>query len=72
GDQNFTQWHPNHPDAVVLYSKSTHEQQINSLDLNEFARTFNDWVKTISTLHSKPQTEPEPIAENKSCEQPAT
>lgn len=67
GNQNYTQWHPNHPDATVLFSKSTSEQQINSLDLNEFTSTFSEWVKPIRALHVALQsaedvteTKPEP------------
>ncbi|MGL4734118.1 MAG: glycosyltransferase family 9 protein [Enterovibrio sp.] len=75
GNQNYTQWHPNHPDATVLFSKSTSEQQINSLDLNEFACTFSDWVKPIRALHVAPQaeaeTKPEPELKQNSESQAA-
>ncbi|MNG17979.1 hypothetical protein D3C84_1020040 [compost metagenome] len=44
GSENFDEWHPNRPDAVVLFSKNQMHQDINSLDLAEFELTFRRWV----------------------------
>lgn len=43
GNENFLEWHPNSPSATVLFSTNTREQDINSLDLAEFERTFRAW-----------------------------
>lgn len=45
--ENFNEWHPNRPDAVVLFSKNQMYQDINSLDLAEFELTFKRWVSAI-------------------------
>lgn len=47
GDENFSEWHPNHPDALVLFSKDQVHQDINSLDLKEFESAFRRWVSAI-------------------------
>lgn len=44
GNENFLEWHPNSPSATVLFSTNTREQDINSLDLAEFERTFRAWL----------------------------
>ncbi|WP_421190492.1 glycosyltransferase family 9 protein [Aeromonas sanarellii] len=47
GSENFTEWHPNQADAVVIFSKNVLQQEINSLDLDEFADAFRGWVSAI-------------------------
>ncbi|MFM4977440.1 glycosyltransferase family 9 protein [Aeromonas rivipollensis] len=44
GGENFDEWHPNRPDAMVLFSKNLAQQDINSLDLDEFGAAFRAWV----------------------------
>lgn len=47
GDENFKQWHPNRSDAKVVFSKSITEQNINSLDLDDFIKAFVQWNSVI-------------------------
>ncbi|PJG60299.1 glycosyltransferase family 9 protein [Aeromonas cavernicola] len=44
GSENFDEWHPNQPDATVLFSTASEMQDINSLDMQAFEHSFTTWV----------------------------
>ncbi|MFH7527806.1 MULTISPECIES: glycosyltransferase family 9 protein [Aeromonas] len=47
GGENYAEWHPNTPDAMILFSTSLETQDINSLDMQAFEQAFARWVATM-------------------------